>query len=108
MSVTYSSTQFEKAVEIIGQLPPEGSVKPNQGDQLTFYGLFKQAREGDNTKPKPGMLDFTGKAKWEAWKKNEGLDQETAKSKYVEYFVEFLDKHDPEETKKHKDAVLAA
>lgn len=31
---------------------------------MQFYGLFKQAKEGDNTKPKPGMLDFAGKYKW--------------------------------------------
>ena len=30
-----------------------------------FYGLFKQATVGDNSSPKPGMMDFTGKYKWQ-------------------------------------------
>jgi hypothetical protein len=29
-------------------------------------------------------LDFTGKAKWDAWKKNEGLSQDEAKQKYID------------------------
>jgi acyl-CoA-binding protein len=29
-----------------------------------FYGLFKQAKIGDVNIDRPGMLDFTGKAKW--------------------------------------------
>lgn len=32
---------------------------------VQFYGLFKQATVGDNTSPKPGMMDFTGKYKWQ-------------------------------------------
>ncbi|KAI5481269.1 acyl-CoA-binding protein, ACBP [Pseudohyphozyma bogoriensis] len=105
---TYTSAQFDKSVEIIGSLPKDGPIKPDQADQLVFYGLFKQAKEGDNEKPKPGMLDFAGKAKWEAWNKNKGLDAETAKHKYVEYFLQVLDKTDSPETEQHKAAVLAA
>lgn len=55
---------FSHKPSISGSLPKDGPVKPTQADQLAFYGLFKQANEGDNTKPKPGMMDFTGKAKW--------------------------------------------
>jgi hypothetical protein len=29
-----------------------------------FYALFKQAKVGDVNIPRPGMLDFQGKAKW--------------------------------------------
>jgi acyl-CoA-binding protein len=46
--------------------------KPSDNDLLTLYGLFKQGILGDNETAKPGMLDFKGKAKWEAWTKNKG------------------------------------
>jgi diazepam-binding inhibitor (GABA receptor modulating acyl-CoA-binding protein) len=59
-------------------------VQPSQSEQLVFYGLFKQAQNGDVTTSRPGMMDFTGKAKWDAWKKNEGISQDEAKQKYVD------------------------
>lgn len=80
-----------------------------RADAAQFYGLFKQANEGDNTKPKPGMMDFTGKAKWSvssprplapprahshpltvpraAWNNVKGLSTEEAKSNYVAAFL---------------------
>lgn len=32
---------------------------------------------------KPGMFDFKGKAKWEAWNKRKGKSQDDAKAEYV-------------------------
>lgn len=32
--------------------------------KLELYGLFKQATEGDIHTKKPGVFDFTGRAKW--------------------------------------------
>lgn len=45
---------------------------------------YKQATVGDVNTSRPGMMDFTGKAKWDAWKKNEGVSADDAKAKYVE------------------------
>ena len=42
------------------------------------------------------MLDFKGKAKWEAWNKVKGKDKEVAKQEYVEYVLTLL----PEDIKK--------
>ena len=40
----------------------------------TIYGLFKQAKEGDNTAAKPGMLSgFEAKGKWDAWEAKKGM-----------------------------------
>ncbi|POY76373.1 hypothetical protein BMF94_0570 [Rhodotorula taiwanensis] len=75
---------------------------------LQFYGLFKQATVGDNTTPKPGMMDFTGKYKWTAWDKQKGVSADEAKSKYVEHFVSLLDKDGSESSQKLKAEVLAA
>lgn len=78
-----STAQFDKAVAIVRSLPPNGSVKPTQEQQLEFYGLFKQATEGDVKGDRPGAFNFAGKYKWDAWKKLEGTSQDDAKAKYV-------------------------
>ena len=33
---------------------------------------------------KPGMLDFKGKAKWEAWNGKQGVSKDEAMTKYTE------------------------
>eukprot|EP00793_Prasinoderma_coloniale_P000942 PRCOL_00007032-RA len=70
---------FDKAAEEAKALPASTS----QEDQLILYGLFKQANIGDNTAPKPGMLDFKGKAKWEAYSKNKGMSKDEAMENYI-------------------------
>ena len=42
---------------------------PKQGDAtlLKLYGLYKQASFGDATGKRPGMMDFRGRAKFDAW-----------------------------------------
>ena len=40
-----------------------------------------------------GMLDFKGKAKWDAWSGKKGTSQDDAKTKYVEYANEMVTKH---------------
>jgi diazepam-binding inhibitor (GABA receptor modulating acyl-CoA-binding protein) len=54
-------------------------------DLLTLYGLYKQATQGDNTTTRPGFMDFTGKAKWDAWTKNNGLSTDTAMLQYIRH-----------------------
>ena len=53
---------------------------------LQFYGLFKQANEGDVNTPKPGMMQFTEKGKWTAWESQKGKSAEDAKKEYVQAF----------------------
>ncbi|KAJ7455226.1 acyl-CoA-binding protein [Mycena galericulata] len=103
-----SEAKFNKAVEIVQGLPKDGPVKPSQDDQLFFYSYFKQAKFGDNTTTRPGMLDFVGKAKWDAWKGVEGTSKEEAWSKYVEKLLEVLKKADDESSKKYIAEIEAA
>jgi len=56
---------------------------PDNEELLTLYGLYKQATTGDVTGDRPGLFDPKGKAKWDAWKKNEGMDQADAKQEYI-------------------------
>lgn len=50
---------------------------------LKLYALYKQATEGDVTGKRPGMLDIKGRAKYDAWAKEEGASQDDAKVAYV-------------------------
>jgi len=50
---------------------------------LQLYGLYKQATEGDVHGPKPGMLDLKGKAKYQAWSKQQGKSVEKAMEAYA-------------------------
>jgi len=85
-----SKAKFDKAVALVQGLPKEGPIKPSTDDQLYFYKYFKQATVGDVNTSRPGMLDFTGKAKWDAWESVKGTSQEDAWSKYVEKLIEVL------------------
>ncbi|KLO08791.1 Acbp from Moniliophthora Perniciosa [Schizopora paradoxa] len=92
-------SKFDKAVEIVGSLPKEGKLKPSTDDQLYFYSRFKQATIGKCNVPKPGMLDFTGKAKWNAWNELEDKKKEEAEAEYVAKLKDMLSSVDDEESK---------
>ncbi|CAD6886908.1 unnamed protein product [Tilletia controversa] len=92
-----SSAQFDKAVALVQGMPKDGPVQPSQAEQLKFYGLFKQANAGDCNTSRPGMLDFTGKAKWDAWKSHEGKSSDEAKTEYVQALTEMLEKNSENE-----------
>jgi len=81
---------FDAAVEIINNKVN----KTLSDDELKeIYSLYKQATIGDINTTRPGMLDFKGKAKWDAWNSKKGMSQDEAKQKYVEYAAQMLEKH---------------
>jgi len=57
------------------------------------YALYKQATIGDVNTSRPGMLDFKGKAKWDAWNGKKGMDQTEAKEKYIALVAQLKAKH---------------
>ena len=57
---------------------------PSPDELLELYALFKQGTQGDVTGARPGMLDFKGRAKFDAWEKKKGLGREAAQTAYVE------------------------
>merc|ERR1712215_511200 len=57
------------------------------------YALFKQATMGDINTERPGMMDFKGKAKWDAWSSKKGMSQDEAKQKYIEFANTMKEKH---------------
>ena len=78
-------SSFEEVVELLKN--PELADKIGgleDAKKLDIYALFKQGTVGDVNTERPGMLDFKGKAKWDAWKAKEGMSQDDAKNAYVE------------------------
>ncbi|MDF3839775.1 acyl-CoA-binding protein [Cupriavidus basilensis] len=57
--------------------------RPSNMTLLRLYALFKQGSEGDAHGSKPGMTDFVGRYKFEAWETLKGTSQEDAMDKYV-------------------------
>jgi len=70
---------FEAATEGAKKLPHQ----PNDR-LLELYGLFKQATEGDVSGEKPGMFDFKGAAKYDAWESRRGMTMDEAMQAYID------------------------
>mmetsp|Transcript_13959 Transcript_13959/g.29176 ORF Transcript_13959/g.29176 Transcript_13959/m.29176 type:complete len:98 (-) Transcript_13959:78-371(-) len=72
---------FTAAAESVKTFEPSTPVTDDE--KLKVYGLYKQATTGDVNTARPGMLNFTGKAKWDAWNANKGMSAEDAKKAYI-------------------------
>ncbi|XP_054915637.1 acyl-CoA-binding protein-like [Poeciliopsis prolifica] len=83
------SEAFEKAAEEVKVL----RQRPDNGEMSSIYGLYKQATIGDVNMERPGMLDFAGKAKWDAWNAKKGLSKEEAMVAYVELVEKLKEKY---------------
>ena len=70
---------FQQALEDVEKLPE----RPGNDDLLKLYALYKQATVGDVEGKRPGMMDFVGRAKYDAWAALEGTSADDAKQGYV-------------------------
>ena len=70
---------FESTTERAKKLPHQSNDV-----LLELYGLFKQATAGDVTGEKPGLFDFKGAAKYDAWEGHRGMTQDEAKQAYID------------------------
>ena len=82
-------SSFEEIVEKLKDPALAEQVAGLPDDKkLEIYGLFKQATVGDVNTSRPGMLDFKGKAKWDAWEAKKGMSSDDAKAAYVDLVKE--------------------
>lgn len=72
-------TQFNAAVAAVKQL----EERPDNDTLLELYGFFKQATDGDVSGTKPGIFDFVGLSKYEAWERLQGIPQDEARKQYI-------------------------
>ncbi|XP_068092936.1 enoyl-CoA delta isomerase 2-like [Hyperolius riggenbachi] len=86
-----SQQDFEKAQNDLKTLKKD----PGNEVKLRLYALFKQATQGTCSTPKPGMLDFVNKAKWEAWNSLGDLSQDKARQSYVELVSSLVSSESP-------------
>lgn len=73
-------TRFQAAVAASTGLPE----KPANLTLLRIYALYKQATHGDASGERPGMTDFVGRAKFDAWAALAGTSPDEAKQNYVD------------------------
>lgn len=71
--------QFESAQARVKSL----ASAPGNADLLELYALFKQATVGDVQGSRPGMMDFKGRAKHDAWTARKGTTPDAAMRAYV-------------------------
>merc|ERR1711937_427940 len=83
------SAEFTAAAEAVKQL----TKSPTDQEKPQIYSHYKQATVGDVNTSRPGMMDFTGKAKWDAWNALKGLSQADAEAKYIELVKELQGKY---------------
>ncbi|XP_035002482.1 acyl-CoA-binding domain-containing protein 4 [Hippoglossus stenolepis] len=76
--------RFQAAVDVIHNLPKNGSYRPSYEVMLRFYSLYKQAVCGPCTASRPGFWDPVGRYKWDAWSHLGGMSSESAMAAYVD------------------------
>ncbi|XP_062823495.1 acyl-CoA-binding protein [Anolis carolinensis] len=84
-----SQAEFDKAAEEVKKL----KTQPADEEMLFIYSHFKQATVGDVNTERPGMLDFKGKAKWDAWNGLKGMSKEDAMKAYIAKVKELQEKY---------------
>jgi len=76
--------RFEQASKDVTQL----SEAPDNMSKLRLYAIYKQASTGDCTGKRPGITDFVGRAKYDAWLALAGSTQDEAKQQYIDLVEE--------------------
>ena len=74
-----SDEKFKDAADRVKSL----SERPSNDTLLELYALYKQGKSGDVSGKRPGMMNFEGRAKYDAWAKVKGLGNDDAKEKYI-------------------------
>jgi len=60
------------------------SQRPDNMTLLKIYALFKQGSQGDVSGDRPGMTDFVGRAKFDAWANLKGISKDSAMQQYID------------------------
>jgi acyl-CoA-binding protein len=71
--------KFEEAQRRAKQL----TKTPSNDELLELYAFYKQATAGDVSGSRPGMMDFKGRAKFDAWAGKKGTSRDEAMQRYI-------------------------
>ena len=84
-----NSENFITASKVVLNL----NSSPSNDEKLILYKYFKQATVGDINTSRPGILDFAGKAKWDAWNSVKGLDKNKSEINYIKHVNDLIKKY---------------
>lgn len=76
-------SEAERAFEAAGIAVKTLARPPDNEALLDLYAFYKQATVGDASGDRPGVMDVTGRAKYDAWAKRKGLAREAAMADYA-------------------------
>ncbi|KAH6561403.1 hypothetical protein BASA50_009506 [Batrachochytrium salamandrivorans] len=80
----------EAFIEAVAQIQAYKGPSFQTTSLLKLYALFKVATLGQCTIARPGIFDFQGRAKWDAWNDISDMPQSLAKLQYVSLVEELL------------------
>lgn len=80
---------FDKAAAQVHTL----AQRPTNSELLLLYALYKQATVGNNRTPMPSMMNFQGKAKWNAWYSQSGKGKIRCQEEYISLVNELTAKY---------------
>ncbi|KAI8393276.1 acyl CoA binding protein-domain-containing protein [Radiomyces spectabilis] len=86
-SERYINLRYNKALYIVQHLPASSTFQPTKAQKLELYAYYKQVSHGDVDTQRPGIFDVVGRAKWDAWKKLEGMKPVEAKHRYIDILL---------------------
>ena len=84
-----NSKEFLTAAEYVKKL----KKMPSDDEMLCIYKYFKQATLGDNNTSRPGMLNFKGVTKWEAWNSVKGTSTHNSEVEYIKLVNQVINKY---------------
>ncbi|CEP15684.1 hypothetical protein [Parasitella parasitica] len=90
MSSYTTQLKFAQALSTIRAIPQNSTLQPIVSEKLQFYGLYKQATEGDVNIPRPSSRQVVDYAKWKAWSRMKGMSPIEAQKLYVESLIQLL------------------
>lgn len=85
--MTELNDAFENAQKAVKNL----DKRPDDATLLKLYALYKQGSAGDVQGDKPGIFDFVGAAKYEAWSKLKGTSNDDAMQQYIDLVAKLAD-----------------
>ena len=83
--------RFHTCINLINDY--KGIIKIDMNNTLKLYSYYKQAIDGDNNLPKPGIFNPKQKMKWDAWNKLQHTPTQEAKTQYCAMAQKLLNKH---------------
>jgi diazepam-binding inhibitor (GABA receptor modulator, acyl-CoA-binding protein) len=80
MSMPTLKAQFDASAHAVQAL----KQRPDNDTLLKLYAYYKQATIGDVSGKRPGLIDFAGRAKYDAWATMKGTPKNDAMQTYID------------------------